>query len=525
MKRACLRSRLSWIVAVMIALSTVIVTLAPAHAVSDGYYKSAHRDDIYKVEGGSVRPISFDEWASAGFPAPLPAPTGYVKYAWSPTIYGVTTWFSDESSWQWDSLSFAQWQRARFPAPSNAGWIAGSHYHKWGTSDELFVVGEDGVTHKLTYDEWAASGFRPFEVRANEGYARLSWSANVARMTDLAAGLGSPIDYPEWRRQDFPRPALYVRFPGDQFNLYYGDPTIYYSGPTMSRAITYAEWSAAGFPHPNRPLPSSPRQCSDFASQSQAQDWFDFYFSQHGDWAGLDGNGDGRACAELPTAYGQFCTDGRPIRSVQTNQNLVAFTFDDGPWPSHTRNIMTRFEAYGWRASFFMIGQNIRNHPEIAREVVQRGHLVANHSMTHQYSPSIIAAEVAPTRQLIRDVTGVWTTYFRSPGLTPSSDIDQAVFRAGSCNISTDVNLGDWVSPRASASTLCSRFKNALHPGMIVLLHDGGSHQPTVDAVPCMLEHVRAMGYTVVSLADLLARGTPQRASALNTEATVTVTE
>ena len=122
-------------------------------------------------------------------------------------------------------------------------------------------------------------------------------------------------------------------------------------------------------------------------------------------------------------------------------------------------------------------------------------------------------------------MTAVWTTYFRSPGLTPSSDIDQAVFRAVQCNISTDVNLGDWVSPRASASTLCSRFKNALHPGMIVLLHDGGSHQPTVDAVPCMLEHVRATGYTVVSLADLLARGTPNTPSALNTEATVTVTE
>ena len=352
-----------------------------------------------------------------------------------------------------------------------AGWIAGSHYHKWGTSDELFVVGEDGVTHKLTYDEWAASGFRPFEVRANEGYARLSWSANVARMTDLAAGLGSPIDYPEWRRQDFPRPALYVRFPGDQFNLYYGDPTIYYSGPTMSRAITYAEWSAAGFPIPiarcrrarDSAATSRPRARPRIGSTS--------IFPSTEIGPGSTGTATGGRARSYRPRYGQFCTDGRPIRSVQTNQNLVAFTFDDGPWPSHTRNIMTRFEAFGWRASFFMIGQNIRNYPEIAREVVQRGHLVANHSMTHQYSPSIIAAEVAPTRQLIRDVTGVWTTYFRSPGLTPSSDIDQAVFRAGSCNISTDVNLGDWVSPRASASTLCSRFKNALHPGMIVLLH------------------------------------------------------
>ena len=423
----------------------------------------------------------------------------------------MTFWSSGESSWQWDSLSFGQWQRAGFPAVSTAGRIAGSHYYKWGTSDELFVVGEDGVTHKLTYDEWTASGFRPFEIRANEAYARLSWSANFARMTDLAAGWGSPINYAEWRRQDSPRPAVYVRFPGDQFNLYYGDPTIYYSGPTMSRAITYAEWSAADLPYPNRPLPSSRRQCSDFAFQSQAQDWFDFYHPQHGDWAGLDGNGDGRGCTELPILYGQFCTDGRPIKSVQTNQNLVAFTFDDGPWPSHTRR--HHDAVRGLRVAGQLLHDRAE-HPQLpgARPRGRAARSPAGQPLDDPPVPtSIIAAEVAPTRQLIRNVTAVWTTYFRSPGLTPSSDIDQAVFRAGSQHLHPR-DLGDRVSPRASASTLCSRFKNALHPGMIVLLHYGGSHQPTVDAVPCMLEHVRATGYTVVSLADLLAWGHPNAA-------------
>lgn len=208
-----------------------------------------------------------------------------------------------------------------------------------------------------------------------------------------------------------------------------------------------------------------------------------------------------------PAKYARYCRNGAPIRAVNTTKKIVAFTFDDGPWPSHTANVMSTFERYGWRATFFMIGANIRTYPDIARSVVQRGHLIANHSMTHQYSPATIAAQIPTTRQLIFNTTGVWTTYFRSPGLTLSSTINNAAYANNSCNISTSVDLGDWVSPRASASTLCTRFRNSLHPGMIVLLHDGGTHQQTVDALPCMLNHVRAAGYQVVPLNVLLNEG------------------
>ncbi len=208
-----------------------------------------------------------------------------------------------------------------------------------------------------------------------------------------------------------------------------------------------------------------------------------------------------------PPKYARYCRNGAPIRAVNTTKRIVAFTFDDGPWPSHTANVMTTFERYGWRATFFMIGSNVRTYPDIARSVVQRGHLIANHSMTHVYTPSTIAAQVPTTRQLIFNTTGVWTTYFRSPGLTLSSTINNAVYANNSCNISTSVDLGDWRSPRASASTLCTRFRNSLHPGMIVLLHDGGSHQQTVNALPCMLDYVRAAGYRVVPLNELLNEG------------------
>jgi peptidoglycan/xylan/chitin deacetylase (PgdA/CDA1 family) len=77
------------------------------------------------------------------------------------------------------------------------------------------------------------------------------------------------------------------------------------------------------------------------------------------------------------------------------------------------------------------------------------------------------------------------------------------------CNLSTDEVLGDHLEPRKSAAALCASFAYNLKPGMIVLLHDGGTHAPTAQAVPCMLDTALARGYRVVSLAELLNSGTP----------------
>ncbi len=212
------------------------------------------------------------------------------------------------------------------------------------------------------------------------------------------------------------------------------------------------------------------------------------------------------ASAAPAPVYGQYCRSGYPIRSVSTSDRVVSFTYDDGPWPTNTAAVMSTFERYGWRADFFMIGNNINRYPDIARSVVRRGHGVHAHSVTHRYGASTIAAEAARSRDILQRVTGVRSTFFRAPGLTRSSTIDRAVYAAGMCNISTGSDLGDWKSPRASAWTLCSRFKRALRPGAIILLHDGGSHRQTVDSVSCMLDHVRRSGYQVVGLGALLSR-------------------
>lgn len=291
-----------------VALGLAVAVAAPANAaVADGYYKQPFDATVWRVDGGNARAIGYDEWQAAGFPQPVASPTDYVKYPWSPTIYAVTFWGNPESTWDWDALTGPQWWAAGSPAPRTAGWIAGSYYYQWGTSNELFVAGADGVHHKLTYDEWAASGFRAFDPLSNAGFMKLSWAPNITRMPNLASGYGYSIDYAEWRAEAFPTPRVVQRVVNDHFYKLGSNPTIYYQGPAFHRAISYPEWVGAGMPSPEirggggAPAnPGNSKDCGDFTYQRDAQAWFDFYYPYYGDVAQLDSDNDRVACESLP---------------------------------------------------------------------------------------------------------------------------------------------------------------------------------------------------------------------------------
>ena len=204
------------------------------------------------------------------------------------------------------------------------------------------------------------------------------------------------------------------------------------------------------------------------------------------------------------------CTS-QPIRSVMMRSKYAALTFDDGPWPYNTTAIVNHLKSYGAKATFFMVSNNALNYPEITRSVYQSGMEVATHAKTHAYySSSKIAAEIGPSIWDIYNVTGkgVRSWSFRPPGLTRGWEIDAKVKYYGLCNVHTDYDIGDWKSPRISSWTICDRFKRSLHPGYIALLHDGGSHINTVNAMPCILSYAKSQGYQLVTVSQLLTHGT-----------------
>jgi|LakMenEpi03Aug12_release.lakeMendotaPanAssembly.Ray.scaffolds.fasta_scaffold259574_2 peptidoglycan/xylan/chitin deacetylase (PgdA/CDA1 family) len=206
------------------------------------------------------------------------------------------------------------------------------------------------------------------------------------------------------------------------------------------------------------------------------------------------------------------CVPGEEFSRVDTGgAKLVAFTFDDGPSRRWTEPIMRAFEERKVGATFFVVGSMLRSAPEVVQSMIDRGFEVGNHSMTHSYRPSTIAAEIRPLNDLLLQRFGVRTPFFRAPGLVSASSIRAAARAAGMCVVRVNILSGDDRSPRWSASKLCSSVTRSLKPGSIVLLHDGGNHKQTADAVPCMLDAAISRGYRIVTLAELLAAGPTKR--------------
>lgn len=267
------------------------------------YYTTKYDSTIWAVTPTSVAALTFAQWKAAGTPTPRPAPTEFVKYAWSSTVSAVTMFGADKSRWVWKHVSAAEWKRAGNPKPRIAGWIEGSTYYQWADSPQIFVQDVGGKKHALTGKEWAASGYQPFEKRTNQGFVKLSWHSSIAFLTDYANGTGTPVTAASWTAEGNPSPVVRKRFPNDKVWKNFGTSAIHYSGPTVSKTLTYSEWLAMGSPRPEvrgaptaPPKPTRDKNCGDYPSQAAAQADFNRYYSWYGDIFRLDGDGDGIAC-------------------------------------------------------------------------------------------------------------------------------------------------------------------------------------------------------------------------------------
>lgn len=187
-------------------------------------------------------------------------------------------------------------------------------------------------------------------------------------------------------------------------------------------------------------------------------------------------------------------------------QKLVTLTFDDGPWPVNTVAIMDILARNGLEgcATFFQVADNVRQFAEIAREVLARGYTIGNHSKTHStYVPSAIANEIILAQEEIFQILGIYPDVFRSPGLTEGQVIQDVLYALGMCNIFTDRDPHDWAVPRLNSQEIIKNVSNQLHPGLFNLLHDGGSHTPTVNAMQGIIDVIHEKGYKIVTLKQL----------------------
>ncbi|MFI5959307.1 polysaccharide deacetylase family protein [Cryptosporangium sp. NPDC051539] len=162
----------------------------------------------------------------------------------------------------------------------------------------------------------------------------------------------------------------------------------------------------------------------------------------------------------------------------RTGTNAVALTFDDGPDPRWTPQVLALLRKYHVKATFCMIGVNVRAHPDLVRKIAKDGHALCNHSTTHDLhlkkkSRAAILSDLRHTNALITKASGgIAPTYFRAPGGNWSGVIVSAARSLGMASIGWNVDPKDWTKP--PSSTIVARVRAGMAPGVIVLMHDGG---------------------------------------------------
>ncbi len=193
-----------------------------------------------------------------------------------------------------------------------------------------------------------------------------------------------------------------------------------------------------------------------------------------------------------------------PTMSSKKLTRTIYLTFDDGPNPTWTAEILSLLEKSGAHASFFVIGENAKAWPWLVEREARDGDTVGDHSWSHptltHLAASVVFAELARDKNLITLLTGHAPILWRPPYEAFNRSVVNIASGLGMTMQLWGVSTGDWQLPGAEVIAL--RVMAALHNGMVVLLHDGGgySRSETVAAVALLIPELEAAGYRLAAL-------------------------
>ena len=194
----------------------------------------------------------------------------------------------------------------------------------------------------------------------------------------------------------------------------------------------------------------------------------------------------------------------------------VALTFDDGPHPEVTPRVLDLLDEARMRATFFCVGERVRRHAALAREMTRRGHVIENHTETHPHAFSVygwrrMSRQVAQAQASIGSVTGRAPQFFRAVAGLRNPLLDPILHRQG-------LLLASWTrrgydTRCADAGVVTARLTRGLAAGDVLLLHDGNSAlapdgRPVVLAVlPRLLQALRGQRLRSVPLNEAFKGG------------------
>ncbi|OUP20258.1 hypothetical protein B5F29_06240 [Lachnoclostridium sp. An196] len=231
-------------------------------------------------------------------------------------------------------------------------------------------------------------------------------------------------------------------------------------------------------------------------------------------WSRRYGNWIGAACLVLLAAGALSGTEEEPgpvlpagtssaemTGAWESEKKKIALTFDDGPHPVYTEQVLQVLDQGNIPATFFLLGQNIEEHQDLVKEIDAKGHLIGNHTYHHVQVTSLpldqACEEIQKTSDLIESLTGKGTEYVRPPFGTWSEGLED---RLNLIPVMWTIDTLDWTTENVD-EIVCRVTEQAEENG-IILMHDG--YESTVQALERFIPLLEAEGYEFVTVDQVI---------------------
>jgi peptidoglycan/xylan/chitin deacetylase (PgdA/CDA1 family) len=203
---------------------------------------------------------------------------------------------------------------------------------------------------------------------------------------------------------------------------------------------------------------------------------------------------------------------GRTFTGIRPGSKLVALTYDDGPNDPHTLRLLEVLQKHEVKATFFMLGRQVQERPQIALDVASAGHEIGNHTYTHPNlifcSSAQIKAQITTCTRILDDTIGPHSKLFRPPFGGRRPEVLSMARHAGLLPVMWSVTAYDW-NPDP-ANVIYERVSRHVRGGDVVLMHDGGhlsmgaDRAQTVIATDRLIARYKSEGYRFVRISEMM---------------------
>jgi len=195
----------------------------------------------------------------------------------------------------------------------------------------------------------------------------------------------------------------------------------------------------------------------------------------------------------------------RTFWDVKTKQPLVALTFDDGP-DDNCLQLVELFKKEDVKATFFFIGQKVKEKPDIVKKVAEAGHEIANHSYTHglliKKTPAEIKKEIVDTQNAVKEAIGVEPKLLRPPNVKQDDNVLAVLKELNMKSIMASVSASDW-DKKNGKDQIIEAVTAKTKAGDIIVMHSW--RKETLEGMPEIIKRLKEKGFKFVTVSELIS--------------------